>query len=127
MSLERISEFIRTISNGLLNVSEATILQFSRTAAENIDLRPFENDLLNGAVMHTDDTPVRTTQRPASGTGVLETAKHTTFNAYVRTYSNSKTTILTANAHKDAEELKRDNILPRYFGTVSHDHEAKFY
>jgi hypothetical protein len=127
MSLERISEFIKTISNGLLNVSEDSILRFSRTAAANIDLKPFENDLLDGYVMHTGDTPVRTTQRPASGTGAIETAKHTTFSAYVRTYSNGKTTLLTANAQKDAEGLKRDNILPRYFGTVSHDHEAKFY
>jgi hypothetical protein len=127
MSLERMSEFIKTMSNGLLNVSEAAILRFSRTAAENIDLGSFENDLLDGIVMHTDDTPVRTTQRPVSGTFALETARHTTFNAYVRTYSNDRTTLLTANAQKDAEGLKRDNILTRYFGTVSHDHEAKFY
>ena len=40
---------------------------------------------------------------------------------------NPTTTLLTANAHKDDEGVKHDNILTRFFGIVSHDHESKFY
>ena len=127
MSLERVAEHFADITYGLIAPSEATIAQFIAEAAEHIDTRPMVNDLLNDTVMHTDETPVKTTERPDGSAGGMETAKHTTFNVYVRTYSNASTTLLTANAHKDDESIKRDNILPRFFGTVAQDHEAKFY
>ena len=127
MSLERIAEFFAAATHGLVAPSEASILQFIAEAAQNIDTQPMICDLLNGAVMNTDDTPVKTTERPDEGGSGLEIAKHTTFNAYVRTYSNPTTTLLTANAHKGDESVKQDNILTRFFGIVAHDHEAKFY
>jgi len=127
MSLERVAEYFTVATNGLISLSEGAILGFSRSAAEKIDLEPFIQDLLNGEVMHTDDTPVKTTQRHELGAPEVETAKHTTFSAYVRTYSNARTTLLTANAHKDEESVKHDNILTRFWGILSHDHEAKFY
>jgi len=127
MSLERIVEYFASATHGLVAPSEASIIQFINEAAQNIDTQPLICDLLNGTVMHTDETPVRTTERPDEGGDGLETAKHTTFNAYVRTYSNSTTTLLTANAHKDDKSVKQDNILTRFFGTVAQDHEIKFY
>jgi len=127
MSLERVAEFFTVATNGFISLSEGAILSFSRNAAEKIDLEPLIQDLLNGEVLHTDETPVKTTQRYELGASEGEIAKHTTFNAYVRTYSNARTTLLTANAHKDEESVKHDNILTRFFGILSHDHEAKFY
>jgi hypothetical protein len=127
MSLARVAEFFTVSTNGLISLSEGAILGFNRGMAEKIDLEPLIQDLLNGEVMHTDDTPVKTTQRHELGAPEVETAKHTTFSAYVRTYSNARTTLLTANAHKNEESVKHDNILTRFFGILSHDHEAKFY
>jgi hypothetical protein len=127
MSLERIAAYFAAATHGLVAPSEASIVQFIAEAAENIDIQPIVRDLLNGAVLHTDETPVRTTERPNEGADGLETANHTTFNAYVRTYSNATTTLLTANARKDDEGVKQDNILTRFFGIVAQDHEAKFY
>lgn len=102
-------------------------MQFSQTAASRINLEPLVEDLLDGSVLHTDETPVRTTQRIGLGQDAPEKAERTTLNAYIRTYSNATTTLLTANAHKDNESVKHDNILTRFFGIVSHDHESKFY
>lgn len=127
MSLERISEFFAVVTDGLVTPSEAAILQFSQQAAERINLEHLVRDLLDGIVMHTDETPVRTTERAGKGQSDRETSEHTTFNAYVRTYSNAATTLLTANAFKNEEGVKADGILPRFLGTISHDHEAKFY
>jgi regulator of replication initiation timing len=127
MSLERIAEYFAAATHGLIAPSEASIFRFIAEAAENIDIQPMVFDLLNGLVLHTDETPVRTVERPNEETGRLETAKHTTFNAYVRTYSNATTTLLTANAHKNDKGVKRDNILTRFFGIVAQDHEAKLY
>jgi hypothetical protein len=127
MSLERVGEFFKVATEGLVVLSEAAILSFSRNAAERIDLEPLIQDLLNGEVLHTDDTSVKTTQRREIGAAEAEMVEHTTFSAYVRTYSNATTTLLTVNAHKDEEGVKHDNILTRFFGILSHDHEAKFY
>jgi transposase len=85
------------------------------------------SDLLNGRVIHTDETPVRTTQRLDDAAQEPETSVHTTFNAYVRVYSNSTTTVLSANAHKDDAGIKQDGILGRFCGILSHDHDAKLY
>jgi len=127
LSLERLAEFFRVVTQGLVTPSEAALVRFSQRAASHINLEPLVADLLNGSVMHTDDTPVRTTERIGLGQDAPEKAKRTTLNAYIRTYSNATTTLLTANAHKDDESVKHDNILTRFFGIVSHDHESKFY
>ncbi|GHU82670.1 hypothetical protein FACS1894196_1360 [Clostridia bacterium] len=127
LSLERLTEFFRVATQGLITPSEAALVQFSQTAASRINLEPLVADLLNGSVLHTDETPVRTTERIGLEHDAPEKAERTTLSAYIRTYSNANTTLLTANAHKDDESVKRDNILTRFFGIVSHDHESKFY
>ncbi len=83
-------------------------------------------DLLNGRVLYVDETPVKISERPDES-GELETAKNTTFSAYIRTYSNEKTTVLMASAHKTVQSVKDDNILTQFHGIVSQNHEAKFY
>jgi transposase len=127
MSLERVSAFFREATNGMITVSEAANIKFSHTVADHIDLEPYVQELLNAPVLHTDDTPLKTTQRLEDDACEVETAKHTTFNAYMRVYSTSTTTVLTVHAHKDEEGVKRDKILTRFCGILSHDHEAKFY
>lgn len=127
MSLERIAQYICESTGGLIQLTEGAIDTFTQTAAASIDLEVYTNDLLNGRVLHTDETPVRTTQRLDDGSSVLETSTHTTFNAYIRVYANASTTLLTANAHKNDEGIRRDGILERYCGILSHDHDAKLY
>ena len=127
MSLERIAQYICESTGGLIKLTEGAIDTFTKTAAAGIHLEAHMNDLLNGQVLHTDETPVRTTQRLDDGTCALETSAHTTFNAYVRVYANTTTTLLTANAHKNDEGIRRDGILERFCGILSHDHDAKLY
>jgi transposase len=127
MSLERIHEFFGDISGGLIAPSEGSIQRFAQNVSANVDMDGYRNDLLNETVIHVDETPVKTTERPQEGTGELETASHTTFNSYIRVYSNSTTTYLTASAHKTEESVREDDILPRFCGTVVQDDESKFY
>ena len=126
LSLERLAEFIECVTNELVNVSQASLLSFCHSAAEKVDMDSYKRDLLNGAFMHVDETPVRTTQRVTKD-GEKETVEHSTYNAYIRTYSNNTTTLLTANGHKDIQSVETDGILPAYCGVLCHDHEAKFY
>ncbi|MGL5514356.1 MAG: DUF6444 domain-containing protein, partial [Sporomusa sp.] len=126
ISLKRLTEFFSEITYGMANISKATVAKFINVAAERVDLCPFIQELLNGEVVHVDETPIKTTERP-NDENVLETARRTTFNAYIRTYSNEKITILTANPRKTEESVKRDDILTQFHGIVAQDHESKFY
>ncbi len=126
IGFKRLSEFFREISHHLITVSKATLAEFSRNAAETIDLKPYIQDLLNGKVINVDETPIKTSERVGLN-GALETAEKTTFHAYIRTYSNETTTILTVNPHKTEESIVVDNILTQFHGIVAQDHESKFY
>jgi transposase len=126
ISINRLSEFFRELTYGAAQLSKATLAKFTRNASEEVNLEPLIQDLLNGEVMHVDETPIKTTERPDEDVG-LETARKTTFNAYIRTYSNGSTTVLTANARKTEDSVISDNILTLFHGIISHDHEAKFY
>jgi transposase len=107
-------------------VSKATIAKYISNTANSVDLTGNIQDLLNGQVINTDETSIKTSERPRKS-GILETAEKTTFNAYIRTYSNKTTTVLTANPYKTEESVTSDNILTQFHGIISQDHEAKFY
>jgi transposase len=126
IAVQRLSDFFREMTHGLLTVSKAALAKFTREAATGVNLETHIQDLLNGKVMNVDDTPIKTSERPKPD-GTLETSKKTTFNAYIRTYSNETTTVLTANPRKGNESLVSDNILTQFHGIVSQDHESKFY
>ena len=126
VTTQRLSDFFKEITCGMATVSKGTIGKFINAAAKRVDLTPLINDLLNGEVLHVDETPIKTTERP-NAEGELETARCSTFNAYIRTYSNGNTTVLTANPRKTDESVKKDKILTQFHGIISQDHESKFY
>jgi len=74
---------------------------------------------------------MRCTQRKVYKEGeeeaTIETAERGTFSQTVRTHSNQDTTLYTVNSKKDMDGIARDGILPNYIGTLSHDHDKKFY
>jgi transposase len=125
IAFKRLSQFFREISRDLITVSKATLAGFISKAADGIELEQYIHDLLNGKVVHTDDTPIKVSARALGGK--LETAEKSTFNAYIRTYSNKTTTVLTVNPRKTEESVIADNILTRFHGIISQDHESKFY
>jgi hypothetical protein len=86
ISINRLSEFFRELTYGAAQLSKATLAKFTRNASEEVNLEPLIQDLLNGEFMHVDETPIKTTERPDEDVG-LETARKTTFNAYIRSVS----------------------------------------
>ena len=126
VAYKRLSQFFNEISHSLLNVSKATLAGFNHSAAEEVCLSDYISDLLNGTVVHVDETPVKTSERPGRD-GAMETAEKTTYQAYIRTYSNGTTTVLTATPNKTEDSVVADNILTQFHGIVAQDHEAKFY
>jgi len=143
MAAQRVSEFIKSLTDGALTPSKATILAFQGEMSEKLDgeMDVMREDVLNSPVLNIDDTSLKCTERPAKEDAknkctqdgesenekVMETAEGTTFNLCVRTYSTKNTVYLTLNPRKDNEGLESDNVLPVYGGTPVHDHERKFY
>jgi len=130
---ERLKELYKSITHGIIEISDGTIDKIIKQFSEKLDgeLDRIREDLLNGNVMNTDDTPMKSTQRAVYGvdgkeTGV-ETAERTTYNVCVRTHSNEQSTLYTVNPKKDKLGIERDGILPKYIGSIVHDHEKKFY
>ena len=133
MPQERACEFIASITHGALTLSEGTFNRIIQQFAGKLDgeLSAITTDLLNGQVMNTDESPMKSTQweEPVKGeqTGKMETAEKTSALVYVRTHSNARATLLTVNRHKDMAGIERDDILTRFHGILSHDHDKKFY
>lgn len=126
IAYKRLSQFFSEISHSLIKASKATLAGFNRNAAEAVCLSGYISDLLNGTVVHVDETPIKTSERQGKD-GIAETAEKTTYQAYIRTYSNKTTTVLTANPNKTEGSVADDNILTQFHGIVAQDHEAKFY
>ena len=130
---ERLAAFLKELTGGVLSPSDATVENFLTLFARKLpnELEAIENNLLNNSVMGVDDTPLNCTEKPEYGqpgeTPVLKTAEKTSFSVTLRNYSNELSTLYTVNPQKDKAGVDRDGILPRYTGTLSHDHESKFY
>jgi len=131
---KRFSDILTGLTQGTVTISPATLESFLRQFAKKLEgngeLEAIKQDLLNGEVMHTDDTPMRcveTVEFKDDGGMVVQTAEGKSFTATVRTYSNDRSTLYTVNPAKDKEGVERDNVLPGFLGTLSHDHETKFY
>ena len=131
---KRFSDILAGLTHGAVNISPATLehflSQFAKKLENNGELEAIKQDLLNGEVMHTDDTSLRcveTVEYLENGETVIHTAEGKSFDATVRAYGNDRSTLYTVNPKKDKEGVERDGVLPPYLGTLSHDHESKFY
>jgi len=131
---KRLSEIIQGLTQGVVTISPATLEKFQAQFAQKLvssgELEAIKEHLLNGEVMHTDDTPLRcaeTVDYLDDGTEIVRSEAKKSFKATVRTYSNVLSTFYTVNPRKDKAGVERDGLLPRYIGILSHDHESKFY
>jgi len=137
---KRLSGIISSQTHGIVNISTGTLNKFQKDFASQLtksgELEAIKQDLLNGDVMNTDDTPIRVLERiiyPEDDGGeeppapTYERAEKKSYRATVRTHSNDRSTLYTANPKKDMEGIERDGILPEYMGKLCHDHESKFY
>lgn len=110
VALDRLSDLFNVLSKGIIDISNGTLVNFlnefslkSKSTLDNI-----ENDLLNKALMYTDDT--------------------TNDNKwYIRNYSNSETVVYKPHKNKGHKQIKEHNILTRYTGGIIHDHDTAMY
>jgi hypothetical protein len=131
---KRFSGILAGLTHGAVNISPATLekflVQFAQKLESNGELDAIKEDLLNGDVIHADDTSLRTSQTIGytedGEQRIIETEKKS-YRATIRTHSNERSTFYTVNPKKDKEGIERDDLLTRFIGILSHDHEWKFY
>jgi hypothetical protein len=129
MSAIRVAGFIKDITLDALTPAKATVLAMQRELASHLgeEIACIKESIINAPVLHTDETPLKSTQRPAEDGESCEESKHTTFFIYARTYSVKDAVYITINGHKDSKSVEMDAILSYYFHIMMHDHDIKYY
>jgi hypothetical protein len=129
VAAERVSGFISEISGGIVHPSKASVLAFQEDLSALLDneIAAIRESLLNAPVLHVDETPIKSTQRPAEDGNTIEEAKGTTFTVCARTHSTDDATLITVNPRKDIKGILSDNILPLVTHPMVHDHDLKYY
>lgn len=113
VAINKLTDFVSSISHGKLNISNGSIVNFINDLAvkSNIIIEKIEKNILNAKLMHTDATTARCDNK----------------NMCVRNYSTDKYTLLKATKGKSKKYINETGILPKYLGKLSHDHETVIY
>jgi len=109
----RIVDMIASMSNRALELSEGTIYNFlaAFNAKAKCYIETIKTKLLNNPVLHVDQTGVRINAH----------------NMFLSNYSDEKHVLYTANQTKGKKAIEDDGILPRFVGTLIHDHNTVYY
>ena len=113
VAIQRIASFIRSISNGLINIATGTVYNICRRFAKlcSKSISEIEDKLLNAKILYTD------------GTNVTVNGKQ----RYIRNCSTQDTVRYYFMPNKTIEELGKLTVLAKHCGTIVHDHETALY
>lgn len=113
VAIDRLTDFVSSISHGKLNISNGTIINFLNTLSVKSApiIQNIKDNILNSQLMHTDATTARCDNK----------------NISVRNYSTKTDTLLIATKGKSKKDIEQTNILPIYTGNIIHDHETLMY
>ena len=113
VAYDRMSDFFNVISNGILKISNGTLVNFNKEFSNNSKsiLDNFETEILNSEIIFTDET----------------SGKYNKSNIYVRNYSNEKTVLYKSHRRKGHKAIKDQDILTKFTGGIVHDHDTTMY
>lgn len=113
ISYDRLSDFFNVITDGALNISNGTLVNFVKEFSDKSEktLENLELNLLNQSTIYTDETGTKFNKR----------------NIFVRNYSNSDTVLYKAHLHKGHNPIKEDGILTNFYGGIMGDHDTTLY
>jgi len=113
VSNDRICEFINAISGNKLNLSQGSIYGFCHAFAKKSEdsIAQIYEELMNAKTVYTDSTAVTINGK----------------QAHIRNQSIDNAVLYSPMEKKDIATLKVTGILPKYCGTLVHDHETALY
>lgn len=113
ISLERIKQFVEILTNGLLKVSEGSLVNWLKEKSRQCKktLKEIKIKIKNSELMHTDLTETLVNSK----------------KAYVRNYSTDKLTVYIPSKDKKIHRVKRQWMLLGYTGYIVQDHDTSLY
>ncbi len=113
VAIDRLTDFVSSISHGKLNISNGSIVNFIKELKEKSApiITNLQEKILNSTLMYTDATNARCNNK----------------NVFVRNYSTETYTLLKATKTKSMKDINETGILPKYTGNLVHDHETSIY
>ena len=109
ISYNRLSDFFKVISKGLITISNGTLVnflkEFSKKATNTINNLKY--NLLNEEIMYTDETSNN--------------------KWYIRNYSNPNTVVYMSYNRRGHKQIEVHDILTKYIGGLMHDHDTTMY
>jgi len=113
VATNRVVELIDEMSANVVKLSEGSVYnwlaEFDRKAASVIE--NIKTKLLNSPTMNVDETGARCEKK----------------NMFFRNYSDENHVLYTFNRTKGKSAIEEDGILPKYIGTLVHDHNTVNY
>jgi len=109
----RIVELISNITDNKIQLSDGSIYNWLHefNAKAQPSIQDIKTNLLNNALLQVDETGTRCERK----------------NMYTRNYSTENHVLYTLNPTKGKQAIQDDNILPRFAGTMMHDHNTVNY
>lgn len=113
VAYDRMSDFFNVISDGILNISNGTLVNFVNEFSNKSKtvLDSFESEILNSETIYTDETG----------------SKYNKSKIYIRNYSNQNTVLYKCNQRKGHKAIKEQDILTKFTGGIVHDHDTTMY
>jgi len=113
VSINRIKQMISELTDGVINISEGTIVNWNKTLSNSLVdvIDNIKEHLLTSSVIHKDETGIRI-NNTISWFHVLSNKEHTLYFSHAKRGNIADTEI---------------NILPIYSGVLVHDHLKGLY
>lgn len=113
VSLNRIAEFLREITEQNIPITTGTVYRFCRDFSEKAktEIEKIKTGLTNSEVLYTDATVMSNNGK----------------QVYIRNISCDRYVLYRTMAQKSIDELKKVPVLKEYIGIMVHDHETALY
>lgn len=113
ISLERIEQFVEILTNGLIKVSQGSVVNWIKELSKKCrpTIKQMKIAEKNSTIIYTD----------------LTETKDSKDKRYVRNYSVPHLTIYIPCKDKKIQRIKRHWILDGYTGYIAHDHDTGLY
>lgn len=113
ISLERIQQFVEILTEGLLKISQGSLINWMNEKSKQCKkiVKELKIRIKNSEILYTDLTETKVNGK----------------KAFVRNYSTDNTTVYIPSKDKKMHRLKRQWILEDYSGYIVQDHDTVLY
>jgi len=112
-SMDQVKYFFNIVTNNSVNLTKSTIVNWTNTFANSLEglIEEIREGLLNSQIVNTDESPINIDGKTYQ----------------LHNYSNKDFTLQYTNKKRTKEAIAEIDFLPKFFGTLIHDHNTVQY